>query len=448
MEHRAGVSPSTPLAADEFAARMSRLGPFEPEPRIAVGCSGGGDSMALTLLLQRWTTANRGRLTALVVDHRLRPGSTGEARQTVDWLSDRGIEACILTRPDTPLRGNLQAAAREARYALMAAYCARAGISSLALAHNLEDQAETVLLRLARGSGVDGLAAMAPIAERPEVRLLRPVLDVPRARLRAALRVAEQPHIEDPSNQQEAFKRVRLRRIAPILAAEGLTSERLAATAAQMGRARAALEDVAAGVLARSVRLYPEGYAELDPGPLRAAQTEIGLRCLSRLLACIGGRAQPPRLEPLTRLHQALVRGGEPFAGGTLAGCRILPRRGKLLVCRELRGIRETCTAAADLLWDGRFRLRLAPSTGLQVRRLGRDGWGMVTRERPDLRDCRIPEPVRPSLPALWDLDAVTIVPHLNYVRAGGTVGGDVVREIEFAPARPLTTARFAVHSD
>lgn len=448
MEHRDGASRTTPVTADEFAARMAHVGPFEPAPHIAVGCSGGGDSMALTLLLHQWARARQGRVTALIVDHRIRAESAEEAHQAAGWLTHRGIDVEILSRPDEPLRGNLQAAARDARYALMSAYCARAGVPYLALAHNLEDQAETVLLRLARGSGVDGLAAMAPVAERPELRLLRPVLDLPRARLRATLRAVGQAFVEDPSNEEDAFKRVRIRRLAPTLAAEGLTPDRLAVTASRLARARDALDSATAAVLAASVRLYPEGYGELDAGPLRDAPPEIALRCLSRLLTCIGGGPYPPRMEPLLRLHDALMSSTEPFPGRTLAGCRIMPRRRKLLVCRELRAVREVCPAAGDLLWDGRFRIRLASSTGLHIRRLGRKGWRMAVQQRPELRKSRIPAPVRPSLPAFWDLDVVVIVPHLNYACMGGADAGGVFGEVVFAPARPLTTARFVAHKD
>jgi len=448
MVRREEASRAVPVTADEFAARMHGVGPFEPRPHIAVGCSGGGDSMALTLLLQQWTESCQGQVTALIVDHRIRPESTQEAKTVAAWLSQRGVEARVLSRPDEALQGNLQSAARDARYSLMFASCAQAGIPYLALAHNLEDQAETVLLRLARGSGVDGLAAMAPVTERPEVRLLRPVLDIPRARLRATLRSAGQSCIEDPSNEEEAFKRVRLRRLAPDMAAEGMTPDRLAATALRLGRARDALETATATILARSTRLYPEGYGELDIWPLRDAPPEIVLRCLSRVLTCIGGGRYPPRLERLERLYEAVMCETEPFAGRTLAGCRVMQRRGNLLVCRELRAVRAVCPAAGDVLWDGRFRIRHAPSSGLDIRRLGRDGWRMVVERRPELRKCRIPPPVRPSLPAFWDLDVVAIVPHLNYVRMRRPGAGGIVREIQFAPVRPLTVASFMVHTD
>jgi len=427
---------------------MRALGPFEPRPHVAVGCSGGGDSMALTLLLAQWAEAREGRVTALIVDHRLRPESTAEAEQAAGRLAARGIEARVLSGPGRPVSGNLQAAARDLRHSLMRAACVEAGILHLALAHNREDQAETVLLRLARGSGVDGLAAMAPVAERADLRLIRPVLDVPRARLRATLRAMDQPWIEDPSNEAATFARVRFRRLAPELAAEGLTSGRLAATASLLGRARAALETEAAAVVARCMRVYPAGYGEIDPLALRQTSPEIALRCLSRALTCISGGIHPPRLERLERLYGALMDPGKPFNGRTLGGCRILMKRNKVLICRELRAVSGPSSAQDEIMWDGRFRIRLRSTQGLRVRRLGQDGWRMVSAQDPGLRKCRIPAPVRPSLPAVWGLDDVVVVPHLNYVRAGWPRADGLVRDIAFAPARPLTAARFSGHLD
>ena len=150
-------APAPPLGSREFASLFGALGPFEARPHLAVACSGGADSMALALLLHDWARSAGGSLTALTVDHRLRPESAAEAGRVAEWMRARGIAHEVLVRPDTPLTGNLQAEARRIRYALMSEWCRRRGVLHLALAHHLEDQAETLLLRLARGSGVDGV---------------------------------------------------------------------------------------------------------------------------------------------------------------------------------------------------------------------------------------------------------------------------------------------------
>jgi len=433
-----------------FASLASALGPYERRPHVAVACSGGADSMALTLLLRDWVRSVGGRLTALTVDHRLRPGSTAEARQVGDWLRRRKVEHVILTRPDAPLDGNLQAAARQARYALMTGWCAAQGVLHLFLAHHREDQAETLLLRLARGSGVDGLAAMAPVTETPALRLLRPLLDVPRARLAATLTAAGQAHVEDPSNANTAFGRVRLRQASALLDREGLTAARLAGTARRMAQARTALEAATARLLAKAIMLYPEGYATLAIAPFRAAPVEIALRALARLVTTVAGSDYPPRLERLERLLADVLstggEGGSQGGGRTLGGCRILPWKGLLLVCREPRAAAEVAIAAGgELLWDGRFRLRLGGNARGEVRRLGRAGWGDLVARRPELRSTRVPAPVRASLPSLWYLDDLVSVPHFSYVRRGASakIEQSVIRDAIFAPRRPLTGAGF-----
>ena len=402
--------------------------------------------MALTLLLQDWVRSLGGKLTALTVDHGLRPESAAEASQVAGWLRHRKIDHVILTRPAGSFGGNLQAAARKARYALMSAWCADRRVLHLFLAHHLEDQAETVLLRLARGSGVDGLAAMAPVIETPDLRLLRPLLGVPRARLAATLAAAGQAHVEDPSNVNAAFGRVRLRRAAPLLDREGLTAARLGATARRMARARTALEAVTARLLADAATLYPEGYAVFGLAPFRTAPREVALRGLSRLLTVVAGVDYPPRFGRLERLMEQMLS-DDGFGGGrTLGGCRVLPRKGRLLICREPRAASDVVPASGgEILWDGRFRLRIDGASRGEVRRLGRKGWTELVAKCPDLRSTTIPAAVRPSLPSLWYLDDVVSVPHFNYVRRGADADIDlpIVRETTFAPMRPLTGAGF-----
>src|SRR5262245_55954926 len=202
----------SPLRDDEFTALMERLGPFEARPHLAVAVAGGRDSLCLALLLHRWVQGRRGRITALTVDHRLRPESAAEAARVRRWLATHGIAHRTLRWQRGDARSatsGLQAAAREARYRLLCSACRELGILHLALAHQRDDQAETFLLRLDRQSGPDGLAAIAPIADRQGIRLLRPLLPVPRARLAATLQAWRQHWIDDPSKIGRASCRER-----------------------------------------------------------------------------------------------------------------------------------------------------------------------------------------------------------------------------------------------
>jgi tRNA(Ile)-lysidine synthase len=433
-----------PVGADEFASLMAPLGPFESQPRIAVACSGGRDSMALTLLIRDWAAARGGDATALIVDHALRPESAAEAGQVAKWLQSRGIAPRILRRCGPIPSADIQAAARNARYTLMSDWCEANQCLHLAVGHHLDDQAETFLLRLARGSGVDGLAAIAPVSETRTMRIVRPLLRIPGERLARTLAQFDMPdYVEDPSNRDSAFARVRMRRLASTLGREGMTPRRLADTAARMARARAALEDAVAGLLAHAAVLHAAGYCFIQTMPLRAAPREVALRALARVLICIGGRDYPPRLERLERLYAWLfaVDGGR---GRTLSGCRVLKRESALLICREPAAATSVLAARDTLDWDNRFRLRLhvrGQSRG-EIRRLGNAGWRRAVGDAPALKSTPIPAPARPSLPALWSSSELLAVPHLGYCRQADIT----VEKISFSPKRPLITARFTLH--
>jgi tRNA(Ile)-lysidine synthase len=434
------------LESAEFERLMLAVGPFESRPRVAVAVSGGSDSMALALLAADWAARCGGAIIAITVDHGLRPAAAAEAGQVGRWLRARGIAHRILRwRPSAgALPGGLQAAAREARYGLLADWCRRHGVFHLALAHQQEDQAETLLLRLARGSGLDGLAAMAPIAERATVRLIRPLLPIARARLRATLAAARQPWIDDPSNDDPAHARIRMRRLLPALAAEGGDAVRLAATAAHLGRARAAIDDAVADLLAEAAAIYPAGYVRLDPAVLRTAPAEVSLRALARCLMAVGGNEYVPRLDRLERLH-GKIRARALGGGATLAGCLVIPRGGALLICREPTMATEEVpiTPGMSVLWDGRFRITLAGArhTRLVVRRLGAEGWTAIAARSPGLRRHPIPPAARPSLPALWGARGVVAVPHLDV----GPRHRHMMVTAAFRPPVPSVGTRFTV---
>lgn len=427
-----------PVSAAEFASLMAPLGPFEPAPLLAVAVSGGADSMALALLAHGWVAARGGDVVALTVDHRLRPAAAAEAAQVAQWLERRGIAHRILVREGSLPEHGVQAGARAARYRLLEGWCRAEGVLHLLVAHHREDQAETVLLRMARGSGLDGLAGMAGIAEGADCRRLRPLLGIARRRLAATLKAADQGWIEDPSNQDRTYARVRVRAAEGALAELGLDAERLSGAAARLGRARAALERAVAALLARAVIIHPAGFARFDLEPLRRVPEEIGLRALAGLLALVGGGDYPPRLERLERLFGELPQG---LGGGrTLGGCRILPRRGGFLVCRELSAVAPpvATTPGGITAWDGRFRLHLPPTApeGLTLGALG----GAAVEAR-----AAVPAAARGSLPALYDRQSVVAVPALSYLRLLSDAPWAAAASLVFRPTRPLSGAGFTV---
>ena len=442
-----------PLSASEFGRLLDAVGPFDASPRVAVATSGGADSVALCLLTHQWAENRNGKCHALVVDHGLRSDSAHEAAQVSDWLVCGGIDVHVLTWSGRkPLRG-IQAAAREARNDLLLSWCRDNRVHDLFLAHHRDDQAETFLLRLGRKSGVDGLSAMAAVSHRGDVKLVRPLLDLPKSRLIATLQSRRHPWVDDPSNHDPAFARSRIRELAPVLADTGITAEGIAVTARRLGRARAALEYYACELVRSAVESHAAGFCWIDREALLAAPEEVGLRILSRVVAAVGAGRAPPRYDRLERAYATLLRNGHGRAC-TLSGCRIVARGHRILVCRENRGVGDCVTLrpGQNRRWDARFDVSLLgspPSASNQtweVRRLGAEGWPQVAA-RSELRlqehYSGIPAVVRATLPALWDHDGLLDVPHLNFRREGAQMALDA----NFAPTHPLVFPPFSVVS-
>jgi len=429
------------LTGSAFEALMTPLGPFEKSPHLAVGVSGGADSVALAVLAQDWVRARRGRVTALTVDHGLRPESAGEAAAVGRQMASFGIEHRVLTWRGAKPLSRVQDHARRARYALLCDWCRETGVLHLLLAHQRGDQAETVLMRLASGSGPDGLAAMAAVVETPAVRLLRPLLANAPEQLRATLRERGVSWIEDPSNLDPAYQRNRVRAALPGLAETGVTECGLAEFADRMGRAREALEESAAVLIGRAVHLHPAGFARVDRHALASAPAEVSLRALGRVLAAVGGRGYGPASAKLERLHARLAKDCADVRN-TLAGCRVICDSRSILVCREQRGLPEptAVTAGERLLWDGRFRIGLGSGSGrAMLAALGDARGGVGTL------GSAVPAPARPALPALSDDDGVFAVPNLGY-RRPGTVPLELAA-IAFQPRTAVSGARYFLAS-
>ncbi len=429
---------AAPLLQHEFDVLMEALPGAGGASHVAVAVSGGPDSMALALLAHDWAVPRGIALTALTVDHGLRPDSAAEAATVAAWMAARGIPHHILAWGGRP-RGNLQAEARRARYGLLENWCAARQVPVLLLAHHLEDQAETVLLRLGRGSGVYGLAGMAAVAASAwpgAPARARPLLDVPKARLAATLRAAGQAWVEDPGNSNPAFARVRVRSVWSRLAPLGITPERLARTARQMARARAVLDAEAHALIAAAGRFGDGGWCTLHPAALRAAHEEVGLRALALLLMAVGGGDYTPRLERLERLWAHLAT-GLPGAV-TLAGCRIIPVDGILLIVRETRGMQGPLPLAdRPQIWDGRF---IASGEGVTIERLRAGAMAVLRTALPDSALARVPAAARPALPAVYDRDGLLAVPAFGF-RRDGAAAPDVT--LDFLPRHHLPPAAF-----
>lgn len=433
--------PDNRLNGESFAAAMAPFG-VRTGARIAVAVSGGADSMALTRLLAAWAAEASVDLAAVTVDHRLRAEAAAEARQVAEWLAAQRIRHVTLAWEEGPgsFGGSPQKAARDARYRLMADWCLGEDRSHLFLAHHADDQAETFLIRLTRGSGVSGLAAMAPLTRLGGILLARPLLAFTKADLAAVCRGLGQPWLEDPSNENRAAARVRFRQAARLLEDEGFSRERLLDTVAHMQRARAALDQAAHQLLATATAWDQYGAVRMSLRAWAAAPEEIGLRVLARLLTAAGGQVYGPRFDSLTRIAGRMRKG--PWRDSTLHGCVVARDADCFVIHREAAQIDHVAAAVPGqpVVWDGRFRVTLP--AGLDGGPFRIAAWaGAEAREK--LAD--VPARLRASLPAVYDSSGLAAAPHAGYLRADLARSGLEPPDVACIPASsPLCDTPFA----
>ncbi len=417
------AQPITPSEAETLFAPVARF------PRLALAVSGGPDSVALMHAMARWvkTLKQAPELSVLTVDHGLRPSSREEAEQVGCLASALGLRHAILSweREGSPA-ANLQAKARTARYDLMAAYCHAHDVPALITAHTLDDQAETFLMRLGRGSGLDGLAAIPQRTTWAGIAILRPLLDVPKARLVATLNEAGIPFASDPSNADPRFERARLRQRIDALSALGLTPEALALSARRLRRAREALDAAAQEFLIEHSEMSEAGYAMLDREALAAAPLEIALRAVSQLIVAVGGGEAPLQLAKLEKLMAALET--SPDKAHTLGRCRLQTVSGRLGVFREVRGSGlpvARLRPGERTLWDNRFRVELdaAALEVVTVKALGEQGLRALHERSAVLSS--MPHLAGRALPACWRGETLVGLPILGRAGSGDAAGLD-----------------------
>lgn len=299
---------------------------------IAAGVSGGADSLALALRLHECGK----KVIALTVDHGLRAESRSEAEYVGEVMACYGIEHHILIWEGEKPQSGIEEAARQKRYELMFNWCREKGIGVLAVGHHRRDQAETFLLRLQRGSGLDGLCCMQPVAQRGGVVLIRPQLEESPDSLKAFLRERGIAWAEDASNQSDDFLRARIRKFLPELErVTGLSEQRLAETAAVLSRTRDYLEEQTARFIKNHVRRWENAAVSLSLGMLAGLHREMAYRVLSALIRETGGRIYAPEAEETLRLVNLLDR--PDFKGCTLGGCEIFVSRKRLWIVPEVR---------------------------------------------------------------------------------------------------------------
>ena len=295
-----------PIADRELANLFQNLSNYR---RILIAVSGGPDSIALLWLAARWRGNFKSgpMLIAVTVDHRLRKESKQEAALVAKLARKLKIPHRILIWSGKKPNTRIQEVARDARYRLLIDLAREINATAIVTAHTREDQAETVLHRIARGSGLSGLAGIRAKTERDGIAILRPLLGVAKAQLVATLCKARVPFADDPTNRDSRFLRPRLRQLAPMLAEEGIDAARLVLLANRLARANAAIETMVDEELGRVTRTLSDGYVKYDARTLFALPSEISLRLLGRAIDRYGYEG-PVELGKLEALHEAIAK--------------------------------------------------------------------------------------------------------------------------------------------
>lgn len=414
------VSPAAERDLDPGGATLSvcrALDRLVPDGPIGVAVSGGGDSAALLVIAAEWAAARGRRIASATVDHNLRASSRQEADAAGELAAGLGLSHTVLSWHGSA-QGNLQAEARAARQRLLSGWARDLGLAAVLTAHTRDDQAETVLMRLARGSGADGLAGIPESRRLMGTLWLRPCLDVSRAALRGVLEARSLPWSEDPSNADTRFDRVKMRQALAILHPLGVTHAGLAETASRLAAQSLVLDD-AMRRLSGLARIWGRlGDARLDLGALGSARDDTAHRLLADTLQRIGGSSHRPRQRALEGL---MTRAGLGESG-TLAGCQFRVAAGQLSIWRERAAAEGKIAAGPEGVWDRRWHLRLfgswpraeigalSDAGRLQLRRAAKDGWSAPRHH------LSAPAALLCVQPGIWAGPTLLAAPSLAYI--------------------------------
>ena len=391
--------------------------PFARMKRVLLAVSGGADSLALMVLCHEWLRDSELPLSLHIasVDHGLRPEAAAECAMVAAMATERGLPHETLVWKGEKSGANIQAEARAARYRLLTAHARTLSCEHIVTAHHLDDQAETFFIRLLRGSGVPGLGAMRAEQGLDDMTLLRPFLNVPKARLIASLEKRGLHWVEDPSNQSPDYLRVRVRGLLPLLAQEGCDASRLAATARRLQRADAALEAVVYEFFLRQMRTEIGHAISVEARVLYDQAEEFRLRILRKCLLYVAGPAYPPREGRLVALDGMLCEvkaSGRPHKV-TLSGCCFEKRDGRLWIYREAGRVPHSLSIdiGESFNWLGLYDVTLisppAGNGGAILAALGEKGRLILGNdalyyERGLDQGYSLPVGIVEALPAIW----------------------------------------------
>jgi len=367
--------------------------------KVAVAVSGGADSMALAFCMKRAKL----NMLALIVEHGLREESADEAQTVANRLNNISVSSIILPWHHDKIETRVHVKAREARYELLLNACKEKNIKSLFFAHHQDDQAETILMRFAKGSGIYGLAGMSEFSVQKEIEIIRPFLKFSKNRLIATCNKNNISYVIDPSNEKACYARGRLRRVTDLLEKEGFTTENLVNFASRAKEAKEAIEFYTNELCNKSVFLLPSGALKLDLNLWKNAPTAIRLRLIEKCLLYFNPTNYSPERKQLLSFVK-WIENKDEGKGRTFHGVFANKNDAKqtLIFIRELSAIKAELTETG--LWDNRWNIVFKKTNmDLSIKKLGIQKHGVLDKVAPNLRKEIISGKQRSVLPALWE---------------------------------------------
>ena len=390
---------------------------------IALAVSGGPDSTAMMQIAALSKKLKNSNVTVIVVDHGLREESKDEANIVCQNAKLLGFKYKILKWDGVKPKTRIQEIARKTRYKLMTSWCKKKGIEKLFLAHHLDDQVETFLMRLGKGSGVDGLAVMNYVTEISSLKLVRPFLEIPKTRFIKILSITNLEWISDPSNFNSDYKRSRIRKILPILSKEGINSKQIGLVIKRMRSAKDALNTQTNILLKKYLSNVDNVAYFLNKELLKdVKEKEILIRVLEKIFMNISGSIYPPRRNKLENILSWILKNNN-IKAKTLTGVVVRKRKSELIFYREpddcYKSVNIRPLTSRYSCWDDRFFLKANKSNDLQIRALGDVGITILKEEKILKRQGfqNVPLSAWKTVPGVWSKKRLISVPTLGYCR-------------------------------
>jgi tRNA(Ile)-lysidine synthase len=396
-----------------------KISSFIGKERFAIAVSGGSDSLALSVLAKLYSLENDNAFVSLIIDHKLRKESAEEARVTYKNLTQNKIKAKILTYQGEKFSSNIQKKARDLRYDLFHKYCAKNKIKFLILAHHQDDLIENFYIRLIRGSGIKGLTSLQNIFEYSKnFYLLRPLLNFNKQELLTVTKKSYSSWIEDPSNKNDKFLRVRIRKMQTKLQKEGFDPKRIIKTIDNLNTAKNSLDFYIFKSEKKYLNFYKEGYATLKSSIFNNEAQEVIFRVIIKAIHFVSGEYYPPRSDSLKGLMKNLL--AKSFKSSTLGGCLIEKNKNIISFYREDRNVAvETLNKTKQKTnWDDRFLVNKNFNNQQQfvVKKLGNHGIEYLRKNKFNDYGNKIPVHAKKTLPSFWNNEGqLLFVPFVNF---------------------------------